>query len=38
MEAILLATQRDPENDWAATQNRVSYDAFAQAPLDGHLD
>ena len=27
-----LATQRDPENDWTATQNRVNYDVFAQAP------
>ena len=31
-----LATQRDPQNDWTATQNRVNYDVFAQAPfLDG---
>ena len=28
-----LATQRDPQNDWAATQNRVNYDVFAQAPM-----
>ena len=28
-----LATQRDPQNDWAATQNRVNYDVFAQAPF-----
>ena len=28
-----LATQRDPHNDWTATQNRVNYDVFAQAPL-----
>ena len=30
-----LATQRDPQNDWTATQNRVTYDvlACAQAPL-----
>ena len=28
-----LATQRDPQNDWTATQNRVSYDVFAQAPF-----
>ena len=28
-----LATQRDPQNDWTATQNRVNYDVFAQAPL-----
>ena len=27
-----LATQRDPQNDWSATQNRVNYDVFAQAP------
>ena len=27
-----LATQRDPQNDWTATQNRVNYDVFAQAP------
>ena len=34
-----LATQRDPQKDWTATQNhRVNYDVFAQAPLDGHLD
>ena len=26
-----LATQRDPQNDWTATQNRVNYDVFAQA-------
>ena len=24
--------QRDPQNDWTATQNRVNYDVFAQAP------
>ena len=29
-----LATQRDPQNDWTATQNRVNYDVFAQAPLN----
>ena len=29
---IWLATQRDPQNDWTATQNRVNYDVFAQAP------
>ena len=34
MEAILLATQRDPQNDWTATQNGVNYDVFAQAPLE----
>ena len=28
-----LAIQRDPQNDWTATQNRVNYDVFAQAPL-----
>ena len=28
-----LATQRDPQNDWTATQNGVKYDVFAQAPL-----
>ena len=28
-----LATQRDPQNDWTATQNRVNNDVFAQAPL-----
>ena len=28
-----LATQWDPQNDWTATQNRVNYDVFAQAPL-----
>ena len=27
-----LATQRDLQNDWTATQNRVNYDVFAQAP------
>ena len=27
-----LATQRDPQNDWTATENRVNYDVFAQAP------
>ena len=27
-----FATQRDPQNDWTATQNRVNYDVFAQAP------
>ena len=32
MEAIWLATQRDPQNDWTATQNRVNYDVMAQAP------
>ena len=31
-----LATQRDPQNDWTATQNRVNYDVFAQAPLSIH--
>ena len=28
-----LATQRDPQNDWTATQHRVNYDVFAQAPF-----
>ena len=28
-----FTTQRDPQNDWTATQNRVNYDVFAQAPL-----
>ena len=28
-----LATQLDPQNDWTATQNRVNYDVFAQAPF-----
>ena len=28
-----LATQRDPQNDWTVTQNRVNYNVFAQAPL-----
>ena len=28
-----LATQRDPQNDWTAIQNRVNYDVFAQAIL-----
>ena len=28
-----FATQRDPQNDWTATQNRVNYDVFAQTPL-----
>ena len=28
-----LATQRDLQNDWTATQNRVNYDVFAQAPF-----
>ena len=26
-----LVTQRDPQNDWTATQNRVNDDVFAQA-------
>ena len=30
-----LATQRDPQTDWTATQNRVNYDVFAQAPSVG---
>ena len=28
-----LVTQRDPQNDWTATQNGVNYDVFAQAPF-----
>ena len=32
-----LATQRDPQNDWTATQNRVNYDVFAQAPFNNNL-
>ena len=32
---VWLATQRDPQNDWAATQNRVNYDVFTRAPLRG---
>ena len=28
-----LATQLYPQNDWSATQNRVKYDVFAQAPF-----
>ena len=28
-----LAIQRDPQNDWTATQNGVNYDVFAQAPF-----
>ena len=28
-----LVTQRDPQNDWPATRNRVNYDVLAQAPL-----
>ena len=27
-----LATQRDLQNDWTATQDRVNYDICAQAP------
>ena len=33
-----LATQRDPQNDWTATQNRVNYDVFAQAPSGSSPD
>ena len=33
-----LATHRDPQNDWTATQNRVNYDVFAQAPFLPDLD
>ena len=32
-----LATQRDPQNDWTATQNRVNYDVFAQALSKSYL-
>ena len=32
LKPFWLATQRDPQNDWTATQNRVNYDVFAQAP------
>ena len=32
-----LATQRDPQNDWTATQNRVNYDVLAQAPFHKEL-
>ena len=28
-----LVTQRDPQNDWTAAQNRVIDDVFAQTPL-----
>ena len=28
-----LATQRDPQNDWTATQSRVNYDIFTQAQV-----
>ena len=31
-----LATLREPQNDWTATQNRVKYDVFLQAPLFWH--
>ena len=32
-EPFWLVTQRDPQNDLTANQNRVNYDVFAQAPL-----
>ena len=32
-KSFWLATQRDPQNDWTATQNGVNYDVFAQTPL-----
>ena len=32
-----LATQRDLQNDWTATQYRVNYDVFAQAPSSDDL-
>ena len=32
-----LATQRDPQNDWTATQNGVNYDVFVQAPFAGGI-
>ena len=35
--AFRLATQRDPQNDWTATQNRVNNDVFAQAPFFNFL-
>ena len=28
-----LATRRDPQNDWTATQNRVNCDVLALAPF-----
>ena len=33
-----FATQRDPQNDWTATQNRVKYDVFAQAPFNSFVN
>ena len=33
-----LATQRDPQNDWTATENRVNYDVFAQPSLIAHVN
>ena len=33
-----LATQRDPQNDWTATQNRVNCDVFAQAALHSCIE
>ena len=32
-KSFWLATQRDPQNDWTATQNRANHDIFEQAPL-----
>ena len=32
-----LATQRDPQNDWTATQNRVNYDVFAHSIVTASL-
>ena len=29
-----LAIERDAQNDWTATQNRVNYDVFAQTPFN----
>ena len=33
-----LATQRDPQNDWTATQNRVNYDVFAQMSVNTKIE
>ena len=30
---FVLPPSETPQNDWTATQNRVNYDVFAQAPL-----
>ena len=32
MWTSLLATQRDPQNDWTATQNRVNYMTYSHRP------